>query len=109
MGKPIPNKIRCKKCKYCKVVGAGVAFCDRHKVFTRPNMQVEKCFVEREETIMADIPKKLIYESFSSHDCEAWYSCPYCRKKFGSYSLPPQKKEERIYCPHCKKEVRRGY
>ena len=58
---------------------------------------------------MADLPKKLIYEGFSSHDCETWYSCPYCGKKIGGYLFPPQRKDERIYCPYCKEEVRRGY
>ena len=54
--------------------------------------------------------EELIYESYSSHDCETWYSCPYCKKKIGSWSLPSSgavKKGEKIYCPHCKKECKK--
>lgn len=49
MGKYIPHKIRCKNCKHCKVVGAGVALCNIREAFVRPNMQIEKCFEEKEE------------------------------------------------------------
>ena len=54
------------------------------------------------------IKKRAIYESFSSHDCEAWYRCPECKKLFGSWSIFHQKENENgtnKYCPHCKVEL----
>ena len=52
--------------------------------------------------------KRAIYQSFSSHDCEAWYKCPVCNKIFGSWTVYHQKKNENgtnKYCPHCKEEL----
>ena len=51
--------------------------------------------------------EKLIYIGFSSHDCEVWWECPHCGKKFGDYNFPPQRENEVLNCPYCKEEVRR--
>ena len=47
---------------------------------------------------------RAIYEGYNSHDCEAWYSCPICNEKFGSWSV---KKNDngRKCCPSCKTEL----
>ena len=61
------------------------------------------------QTDKTELPKRLIYKSFSPHDCEAWYSCPYCMKNVCSWSLPSSfavDNGEKMYCPHCKKEVK---
>ena len=59
-----------------------------------------------------EAPKRLINAGFCSHDCEAWYSCPYCDKKIGSWSLPSSfavSNGEKMYCPYCEKEVKSPY
>lgn len=45
---------------------------------------------------------------FCSHDCEAWYECPHCGEKFGSWTVFHQEKNEngtKKYCPNCKEEL----
>ena len=45
---------------------------------------------------------------FCSHDCEIWYECPHCKKKFGSWTVFLQEKNEngtKKYCPYCKEEL----
>lgn len=52
--------------------------------------------------------KRAIYESFNSHDCEAWYRCPVCGEKISSWIIYHQKKNENgtnKYCPCCKEEL----
>lgn len=49
-----------------------------------------------------------IYLSYSSRDCESWYQCPLCGKRFGSWSIYHQEPNEngtKEYCPHCKQEL----
>ena len=53
-------------------------------------------------------PKKLIYVSFNSHDCEVIYKCPYCNNLVSSWNLPSDYSIEngaKCFCPNCKKEV----
>lgn len=61
---------------------------------------------EKEE--VKEKPKRPIYRSFSSHDCEAHYECPYCGKMFSDYSIVKLMKEGKnfYYCPRCKSELR---
>lgn len=51
---------------------------------------------------------RAIYISFSPHDCESLYDCPVCGRRFGSWSICNQKKNENgteKYCPECKTEL----
>lgn len=51
---------------------------------------------------------RAIYQSYNSHDCEAWYKCPVCNELFSSWSVYHQSKNENgtnEYCPKCKKEL----
>lgn len=51
---------------------------------------------------------RAIFESFNSHDCEAYYRCPKCGNVFGSWSIYGQKENENgnnKYCPFCKEEL----
>lgn len=53
--------------------------------------------------------ERAIWESFNSHDCETIYSCPHCKKKFSSWDIYHQEKNEngtKGYCPECKEELR---
>lgn len=53
-------------------------------------------------------PKKLVYVSFNSHDCETIYKCPYCNKLVSSWLLPSAyatENGEKAFCPYCNKEV----
>lgn len=55
-----------------------------------------------------DIKPLARYEGFSQHDCEAWYSCPVCGYKFGSWSINAQEENDNgtdKYCPKCKTEL----
>lgn len=52
--------------------------------------------------------KRAVFKHFDGHDCETWYTCPYCGKTFGSWEVFRQKQNENgtsEYCPRCKKEV----
>ena len=52
--------------------------------------------------------KRALYISFCSRDCEAFYECPCCNKKFGSWTVFHQEKNEngtKKYCPWCKEEL----
>lgn len=52
--------------------------------------------------------KRAEYIGFCSHDCEVWYQCPCCGKRFGGWEIFRQKKNENgtnKYCPHCKEEL----
>ena len=52
--------------------------------------------------------KRALYVGFSSHNCEAFFECPYCKKIFGSWRVFNQKENENgtnKYCPHCKEEL----
>jgi len=46
-----------------------------------------------------------IYLGYSSHDCESWFKCPICHKKFGCHSEIIDKEGNRG-CPHCKTILR---
>jgi hypothetical protein len=51
--------------------------------------------------------KRAIFKHFDGHDCETWYTCPYCGKTFGEWEVFRQKQNEngtKRYCPYCKKE-----
>lgn len=51
---------------------------------------------------------KAIYLGFNSHDDEARYRCPVCKKPFGSWliwSNKPNKNGIKKYCPHCETEL----
>lgn len=60
-----------------------------------------KCETNEVETTIK--PPEAIYEGFNSHDCETWYKCPVCDKKFGSWSLPSGAKIAN--CPYCGTEL----
>lgn len=68
---------------------------------TDSEIKESKCETSKTET--AKETPKAIYEGFSSHDCETWYKCPVCNKKFGSWSLPSG--EKIANCPCCGAEL----
>lgn len=51
MSKPIPNKIRCKKCMYFEKLHECIGICKRRShgctIYVRPNQQIKNCFVKR--------------------------------------------------------------
>jgi DNA-directed RNA polymerase subunit RPC12/RpoP len=52
--------------------------------------------------------EKAIYIGYNSHDSEAWYQCPHCGRRFGSWSVYHNPKNEngvKEYCPYCQKEL----
>lgn len=54
------------------------------------------------------LKKDAIYQSYNSHDCEAWYKCPVCNNLFSSWNVFGQPKNENgtnKYCPKCKTEL----
>ena len=52
--------------------------------------------------------ERLKYVSFSSHDCESIYECPYCKKKYYSWNMFNRGiKEGTIFkCDECGKEIK---
>ena len=51
---------------------------------------------------------KAIFQSFNSHDCEAYYRCSACKKLFGSWMVflqPQNENGTNEYCPHCETEL----
>ena len=51
---------------------------------------------------------ELIYCSYSGHDQEAWYKCPYCGESIGSWQLfhAGIKKGQVFTCKKCGKKIR---
>ena len=52
--------------------------------------------------------ERLKYVSFSPHDCESIYECPYCKKKYYSWNMFNRGiKEGTIFkCDECGKEIK---
>jgi transposase-like protein len=46
----------------------------------------------------------LVYESYSQHDCEAWYHCPICGESYSSWGFfnKEMKPGDKFKCNGCK-------
>ena len=52
--------------------------------------------------------KKAIILGYCNRDCETHYECPVCNKKFGSWDIFHNSKNEngnKEYCPYCNTEL----
>lgn len=82
----------------------------REKGFNNPE-RVKNTEPEREKENAVNVQTyngkpKAIYESYNSHDCEAFYRCPLCKKVFGDWHLKYTDETKKfIYCPHCNAEL----
>lgn len=97
----VAEVVRCKDCKkWRETEDEEFLFC-MHFADT-VGTQAYCSYGERKEK------KKAIYLRFSNHDCEAWYECPCCGTRFGSWRICGQEPNENgteKYCPHCKEEL----
>ena len=95
--------VNCPECKskvYCLPEYPKLLICDCECEF-----EYEESDLKEETTREFATEEKLptaIYQSYNSHDCEAFYKCPLCNRTFGSWSYSEQKQE----CPWCKGRIR---
>ena len=95
--------VNCPECKrkvYCLPEYPKLLICDCECEFEYEESDL------KEETTREFAPEEklpiTIYQSYNSHDCEAFYKCPICNRTFGSWSYDEQKKK----CPWCKSRIR---
>ena len=65
---------------------------------------------EMKENSVTKITPRARRLGFSQRDCEVYYECPVCNKKFGSWAAEFYKVNgtEHCKCPNCESELRKG-